>query len=436
LEILLTVAYALLFIFLIRKLPFFRLQGIGSKALPAVFVLKIFAGLSMFVIYKYYYHDRSTADIFKYFDDSEVMYNALFKRPADFFQMLFGIGNDTPHFASYYNDMHFWVRKFESNIYNDSHTIIRLNAVLRFFSFGYYNVHTVFMCFLSLAGLTGVYRVLEARLMDRRKELFLAVFLIPSVLFWGSGVLKEGLLFFGLGMLLWHVYLLIVRRKMILSILFIAGSFVLLLYTKFYIIMILLPLLLAFIWCELTGGRRILLKYTITILVFTAAAVNLHYVLPQYDLIAILVQKQNDFLNLAHEVKSGSMVNMEPLVPDFFCLMKNIPIALYNSLFRPWFFEGGAPFILLAGIENLIIMIIIIFCAVFFNRHVRDISLFLLCLFFALGVLILTGLTTPVMGAIVRYKVPALPFLWVVFIMMTDKTKLINKFPLLGRFLD
>lgn len=44
---------------------------------------------------------------------------------------------------------------------------------------------------------------------------------------------------------------------------------------------------------------------------------------------------------------------------------------------------------------------------------------------------ILTGLITPVMGAIVRYKVPALPFLMILLIQLIDKEKMIQKFPFL-----
>jgi hypothetical protein len=402
-----------------------------------VFVLKITAGVVMYLLYTYYYTDRSTADIFKYFDDSKVMHDALFKNPVDFFRMIFSIGNDTPHFTEeYYKHMHNWFRIYESNIYNDSHTIIRLNALLRIFSFGYYNVHTVFMCFLSLIGLVGLFRFFDQQVCGRRKELFFAFFLIPSVVFWGSGVLKEGILFFGLGMMLWHTYLLIQKKRIIFSMLAIIMSFVLLLFTKFYVLTLQIPLMIAYVWCELTARHQCLLKFGVTLTIFAAIMLNMHYLVPEYDFVAILVQKQNDFLNLAHSVNSGSMISMEPLTASPWSLLKNSPLALYSTLFRPWFFEGGSPFIILAGIENLLIIVIFFVALIFRRTRIQNLSLFLLCLCFAFGIIVLTGLTTPVMGAMVRYKVPALPFLVMVFIMLTDKTKLNKIFPKLARILD
>ena len=66
------------------------------------------------------------------------------ERPLDYLRMVFGIANDTPEFRDlYYEDMNNWVRHFESNLYNDAHTIIRFNAVVRLFSFGEFHVHTV-----------------------------------------------------------------------------------------------------------------------------------------------------------------------------------------------------------------------------------------------------------------------------------------------------
>ncbi|MBK6543548.1 MAG: hypothetical protein IPG10_20255 [Flavobacteriales bacterium] len=60
--------------------------------------------------------------------------------------------------------MNNWYRQYESNMYNDAHTTIRLNAFLRLFSFGHIHVHTVFACFLSTIGLVALYKAFVVRL--------------------------------------------------------------------------------------------------------------------------------------------------------------------------------------------------------------------------------------------------------------------------------
>jgi hypothetical protein len=435
LEILLTILYSLLFIYLIYRLPFFKIEGSGWKSLTAVFILKIAAGLVMYFIYTYYYTDRSTADIFRYFDDSKVMYDALWKHPLDYIKMLTGIGNDSTYFDLYYKNMNNWYRVFESNIYNDSHTIIRFNAVLRLFSFGYFNVHTVFMCFLSLTGLVALYKFFVTFLSDRKRELFFAIFLLPSVLFWGSGVLKEAILLFGMGMLLYNIDKLTRQMVNVWAIVWLLFSLLLLIYTKYYIFIIMVPLLVAFLWCKYTGNRLCLLKYTAVLLVYILVGLNIHLIFPGYNMLEIIAQKQNDFIGLAKAMQSGSLLTEKLMQPDLLSQLRDAPFAFYNTLVRPYIFEADSFLILFSALENLMIFAIILLCLIFFRWKIPQLPVLFLCLFFFIGTYTLTGLTTPVMGAMVRYKVPAMPFLLIFFIMMLNKGKLYEKLPFFKKIL-
>jgi len=430
-EYLLVIFYTAIFVFVIYKLPFFKSEGLSSKTLSGIFILKILAGITMSLIYTYYYTDRNTADIFKYFDDSKIMYDALYNKPGDFFRMLFGINNNSAYFdTNYYKVMNNWYRVYESNIYNESHTIIRFNALLRIFSFGYYNVHTVVMCFLSLIGLTGIYKSVIKYTQGKSKEMIFGIFLMPSVLFWGSGVLKEGLLFFAIGILLYH-FIKIIHNFNFIYFLWIVAGCVLLYYTKFYILAIVIPILISHFWVYKTNEKNILLKYCIVFFAYIIIGFNLHYIFPDYNIIDILVTKQRDFIGLAKFMNSGSYIEIPVLSPDIFSFIKYSPVAFYNTLFRPYFFETGSIFILFAGIENFLILTILFLSIIFFDHKQIHKSFFYASLFAVIFMFVLTGLITPVMGAIVRYKVPALPFLMILLFMMIDKEKLINKIPFL-----
>lgn len=486
LEILLVAAYTCLFIFLTGRMSFFECHGISKKAIKGVFLLKIFFGFCLYLIYTYYYTDRSTADIYKYFDDSKVMFDALFSKPLDYFQMLFGINNDTPYFDTYYNRMNHWYREYDSNLYNDSHTIIRFNAVVRLFSMGFYNVHTVFMCFLSLLGLTAIYKTFEPIMKEKSLLLFAAIFLMPSVLFWGSGVLKEGLLFFGLGFLIYYSHKIISGDWSLKSIGWILFSTVLLALTKFYVVIAIIPALIANFWIEKTGNKKAFLKYVATYsVIFTLGLAVFHP-------LEILIQKQKDFINLANggtylqritaektdtvyisshshqqmeidrktkkvefigkvdyckiwhngklgeEVEfvgaknfveteykllldygiTGSTIKIQKLQPDIFSFIKATPKALYNTYFRPFFFESFSPFILMAGFENLVILLLTIVAVIYADKKILKEKLFWLCVFFTFVIFALTGLITPVIGAIVRYKIAALPTLLIALLML------------------
>ncbi len=424
-QITIPVAYTLLFIFIIYKLPFFKLPHIKPKYIALVFILKILAGTAMYFIYSFYYDDRSMADIFKYFDDSKIMYDALFDKPMDYFKMLFSINNDNTYFAEkYYMEMNNWFRVYESNIYNDSHTIIRFNALIRLFSFGIYHVHTVFMCFLALTGLLALYKFFIHEIRENHLILFMGIMFIPSVLFWGSGVLKEGILLFALGMWLYYISKLIRGKRSILILFWVLFPILLLFFTKFYILISILPLIIAYTWVKLSKTRFVFLKYSIVSLVYFLIGLNIHHVFPSYNFVHILVLKQRDFLNLAQSVDSGSLIQMQVLQYNLGSILSNAPLAFLRTLFRPWFFEIGSIFTFMAGLENLLILFLIFVTLIFKKKKIPSHNLLFLSLFFVLFVFTLTGLTTPVTGAMVRYKIPALPFLFVIFSIIVDANKL------------
>ncbi|HNA33060.1 MAG TPA: hypothetical protein PL106_08045, partial [Flavobacteriales bacterium] len=193
--LLLALAYASLFLYAIRKVPFFSAPGLPRRWIGAFLLLKIVAGTALWYVYTYVHTDRATADIYRFFDDGNIMFRALPEHPLDYLRMITGIGNDQKRFdVNYYQVMNNWYRQYEGNLYNDAHTMIRFNAFVRLFSFGHYHVHTVFICFFCTIGLVALYRAFAPLLPGHERAWSLTLFVLPSVLFWTSGVLKEALL--------------------------------------------------------------------------------------------------------------------------------------------------------------------------------------------------------------------------------------------------
>lgn len=488
-QYLLCLAYIAFFLFLIQKLKFFETPGLSKKNLSLIFLLKLAGGFLLWAIYTYYYTDRSTSDIFKYYDDSKAIYDTLFTAPSDFFKMLFGIGNDTPHFAPYYEQMNNWHRRLDSNLYNDSHFMIRLNAVLRLISLGSYHVHTIIICFLSLMGLTGIYHFFAGGLVNKSKLFLASVFLLPSVLLWTSGVIKEALIVILLGALLYSVKKIMERRQVFYSLVCMALSLLLLVAIKFYIVVALAPALAAFLWSYKNKIGTIFIKYMVSIFLFVLAGQAVRTFTPAYDPIQVISIKQKDFLYIStaavylkndtatiflkpeeknnlltsdsihytlkagsvfHYFKSGSddtlsginqsdtnrfvfieeiaktssRINLPPLKATPASLLKNMPLALYNTLLRP-IIPSKQLMISFAAIENWLIILFICLCLIFSKPFKTvDWNYVLMPLTFSLILYLLIGWITPVLGAIVRYKVPALPFLLIAFLYLLDMEKL------------
>jgi len=499
LEMLLSIIYFCLFIFLIRKLPFYSVDGISKNAFALVFVVKISFGLIFWAVYAFYVPYHQKADAFMYFDDGKAIYQALLENPIDYVKILLGFSD--PSLDHYIDNTGSWNMIYNQGIYNETRTIIRFNAIVDIFSFGNYHIHTIFICFLSLTGLAGIYKTFLPFLTDKKKELFIVVFFLPSVLFWGSGVLKEGLVLFAFGMLVYHVFRLIngnISFSRIAYVLIFAG---LLSVTKAYMLLFLFPALAAYAWISKTNGKKPELKF----LIVFAICISGVLCLPKFDLPFTLMDKQrqsiymanggallglkneNKFIYISPEIKTkvtripgkpdyckivegvpyvswyflnysdsiyvqhstdtttywiyynmqsaGSRIEIPFLHPTYTSILKNSPQAFFTAAFRPHFLDAKNPLMLISSIENFFICLFILVCLIFSSKKIATRHLIYFCLSITIMLFVLIGLTTPVLGAVVRYKIPALPFFLIAFLLILDKEKLLKKFPFLKKII-
>jgi hypothetical protein len=109
--------------------------------------------------------------------------------------------------------------------------------------------------------------------------------------------------------------------------------------------------------------------------------------------------------------RTGSAINIPKLDGTVLSTLKAMPMALVNALLRPFPQDVTSPLMLIAIGENLLLLLLLILALTRMDKALLAQPLFWLCVSFAIVILILTGLVTPVVGAIVRYKVPALPFM-------------------------
>ena len=428
-EVILSTIYAALFSTLVYKSQFLRAQGINARTALALFGIKLLAGFALLLIYTFYYTDRSTADIYKYFDDSLIIHELLFVDPWSYLQILAGINLDSPKLMEILDQLNYWYKPFESSLYNDNRTIIRFNILARLLSFGSIGVHTVFMCFISYIGLLAIYKFAVKFAAGKEKALILAVFLLPSVLFWGSGVLKEGILLFALGIFLYNcdkARSIGLSVKVIFNIL---ASFSLLLISKIYVIIVIAPLVVAYLWSYKATLSTLIPKYGIVLLGGLVVILNAHLIYPGLDIMSILAEKQANFIDVAVMSNAQSTYSIPVLQPTLLSLVKSVPVAFANVLYRPHIGEMDSVMMALAALENFMIAILIAMCIIFSQKKIPHWNFMFFCIGFVVMLYTLIGMITPILGAVVRYKIPALPFLLILFIVIFDQEKFISRFP-------
>ncbi len=414
--------YFLLFLYVFKKSRFFRdISGLTYPWLLFFFSLKVVSGIFLSLIYKHYY-EPETADIYKYFNDGLYLYKILWKSPVDFLHIITGIGISQEHVDLYLSNLSYWFRPWESPIYNDNRVVIRFNALACLFSFGHLHVHTVFANLVSFTGLVALYKFfLNYMPGNRVKLLKWGVFLFPSLLFWGSGVLKEAILIgcFGVAVYLADEF---IRNKKLywpkVALFFICLWVLVLL--KPYILILFLPCIAGF---YVSRNMSFLREQLVYISLFAGAIVMaflIHLVIPEYSPIYLMSRKHNDLINLALAVDAGSLLHLNYLKPEFFDILSKAPKGFITTLIRPHILEADTAFMLLAAVENLLILLLILAAIVMPSGLKKQSPLTFLSFWFCLAGFTFIGLTTPLAGAIVRYKILMLPFLWVCILNMVN----------------
>lgn len=415
-SVLLPVFYLLLFSWMLGRLNYFKSSPFSTKGLTFAFLLKIFSGVFVFLIYTYYYPNRLEADTFRYFDDSHYMFNAIKDSPIDYLKMLTGIGCDSEYFnESYFNHMNNWFRPYDDGLFNDNRLIIRINALIRLISFGNYHVHSIIINFISFIGLLELSKFLFQFNFSKLKVYFV-LFLIPSFVFWSSGILKETILMAAVGVLLNQSFHFFNKRKTLLRLFLMLISFSAMIILKVYILVCFLPIIFYIISNSILNHKqKLVLPVITTLLLFLLFPMLSNGMNP----IQIIVDKQHNFIGLVESLNARSRIDIPYLDGSISELFYAIPQAIFNSALRPLPTDLNSAMIILPFLENLFLLVLIYILLTQKSKTILTSSqkeLFAQMIFAILFLFVLIGMTTPVIGAIVRYKTPVLPFLFLIIL--------------------
>ncbi len=132
---------------------------------------------------------------------------------------------------------------------------------------------------------------------------------------------------------------------------------------------------------------------------------------------------------------SGSAISMQRLTYSVSSFAKLLPIAFFNVIAKPFFYDSHSSSELVASLENLGYVLFFIFCFVFHQSKGVDKNMLYLCISITITAFLLIGLTTTVMGAIVRYKVPFINFLLMIPLLYLD-AGILKRIPLIKKIIN
>lgn len=366
------------------------------------------------------YYEGDTLD---YYNSTVALNNVLFKNSGDYFQIM--LHGNKHEYISYFSSETGYV---ESHMFRDPKTffVIRLFSPLVMLSGNSFLISSLLMSLLSFTGLWKFYKLLCGLYPALYKYFVFSALLIPSVLFWGSGLLKDSITMAATAWISYSIFMVFFNKKKIgINLLVILIMAYLLISIKPYIFVSLVPGLL--VWLFFNQVKRIknkLIKVLILpltiLLILVAASALLNYmgkflgVYGDVDTMITKVKVTQEDLQKA-SMYGSNYYDIGVIEPSVWGLVKKMPQALVAGLFRPFLWEARNPFVVISGLENLTLLILLIFILikvglkVFLRSIISDPFLtyaLIFTLLFAFGV----GLASTNFGALVRYRIPLMPF--------------------------
>lgn len=414
LQILVFLFYLLLFSWLITIIPFYKKSGIGKWLLLVLFFIKIAAGFA----YAFYFalpQNIATADTWKFYRSSLPETDWLLRDPLGFLSDLFHspYQQNSSLFSgadSYWNDL-------KDNV------IIKLMAVINVFTVRNYYANIIIFNFLFLFGPVALYRIALPLWNAGKLWLVPASFLLPSFLFWCSGIHKDGLLFSALMISIYCFDKQVSAQRFIVKYsLLMAACFIALFALRNAVLFLLLPALLAWFMSETLSRYRwlcFICLYAVGLVVFfglphLSSALNL----PQY-----IVNKQAEFIALS----GNSKISVPALQPTFASFAAFFPYAADIVFFRPHSHDITSISYLLSFLENSFLFLALL-AWMLWHKPLKTIQpVLIFFFFFSLSVWLLCGYTVMFAGAIVRYKSLVTPLLFLFLLLTFDYKKIMFK---------
>lgn len=378
--------------------------------------VKVLGGIALTLIYALYYKG---GDVTQYYSDALCMVKLQFKNPLGFITVMTD-GLNRTNYIYFDSETGFPV------YFRDSATffvvrIVWLTVLLGLTSF---LAATIMIAWLSFEGVWRLYKVFVYEFPMLSKQMAISILFIPSVFFWGSGLLKDTITLSAIGYYTYSFHNAFILKKSVMKhtiIVLIAFYFVL--SIKPYLVFGLLPGSLLWITSNFISklkGSILKVGYAPLLIIFVAffgylLMNNLSDNLGHYSLDKVLeraVITQKDLKSENYKGNSFDIGEFDPTIPS---MLGKAPKAIAATLFRPFILETNNIVMFFSALENLVILFFTIRVLLkvrviglfrYFTKH----HLLTFSLMFSLFLAFAIGISTSNFGSLVRYKIPAMPF--------------------------
>ena len=386
--------------------------------MPA-FTLKIFGAILLGIIYQYYYKG---GDSLNYWRQTEIINSSMSDSFWTWLRLITGSAEIYDVDVYNYTTQFWWY-----GIRTPEYLISVIGALIGLFTMTTYLPTAVIFAAISFIGIWKLYVVFTKLYPRLSKQLAYAILFIPSVIFWGSGFMKDTITLSCMGWVTHFFYLIFFENKKIIQNSMFGLIFLYIIYIiKSCIVMAFLPAVL--LWGVGLLSYRI--KDTRLILfvryfLYASAIGGIVVVggkleaemFGEYNIESVANKSftTRDYLYRVSNETDGSGYTLGDFDPTILGMLQQAPAGVNVTLFRPYPWEARKPIVMISAAEALFFLVFSI-VVIFRNNPIRVVQRILadetlqFCLIFTLVFAFAVGISTSNFGSLVRYKIPCLPF--------------------------
>ncbi len=443
--------------------------------LTAFSIKVFYGVLYLLIFTYYFSNGTIYGDTYRFLQDALVIKDIAYQDLGVFLKLFTGLGQlNQQEVHLFLESTQIWDYGNNGDWINDNRLIIRVNTFIHFFSMGNPYIHALVFSFLSFTGIRLVYQAFH-KFVPNKKIFWYALVLWPSIGFWGGSILKETLLVFGIGLFFFSLFSILSKEKKSRHFFYLAVAIGILAFNKPYAGLFIICLTLVYIFGHSIQWRRNGLMYGAIgiaglFIVLTTAPLSPNlterlsrkqndlnnlgkggiafitdssFCVFNYDLLNHFELEENKKISVISTAEgqyklfgknkfydftispsdrhydvyliyapSTSYFKTNPINNSASVLYQSIPGAIINVLIRPFPWDNGDPLKIMSFVFNIILLILLIF-SILKRRKISSEEKYILFTLFSISLFItvIIGLSIPIFGAIVRYKLPVELFL-------------------------
>ena len=278
----------------------------------------------------------------------------------------------------------------------------------------------------SFISFTGAWCLARGMLPIARKNIYIvlaALFCLPSVAFWSSGLMKESLAMaciYGILAIFLPIYY-DHKRVSALQVFLGIALFILLWQVKYYYAGLLFVALFSITVTHYVSRKYLSPNVWWLLLLFVSCSLIMFFGVSQLHpnfylsrILQVLVDNHDAFVaGSSHE----RYIQFYELTPSWSSLLENSPLALVSGLFRPFVWEVHSVLYVVPALENMLLVLLAV-AAIFYGKFPasgKDSILVMGVLMYSMVMAVFLAFSTPNFGTLMRYKIGFLPFLSIIF---------------------